>query len=166
MQLRSSWNRDDPRFLRQQPGNRDLRRCRFLLPRNIREHIHQGLVCLPVFLVETWNDVAKIGAIKLRALVDCAREEALPQRTEWHKADPEFIKSRQNLVLHLSPPKRIFALQGGDRLNGVGTTDRLNASPRTDRSALLYPAGSGPSRYRQRLRLALLDRRDAGRRDR
>src|SRR5208283_2907231 len=81
MQLRSSWNRDDPRFLRQQPGNRDLRRCRFLLPRNIREHIHQGLVCLPVFLVETWNDVAKIGAIKLRALVDCAREEALPQRT-------------------------------------------------------------------------------------
>src|SRR5208283_2907230 len=50
-----------------------------------------------------------------------------PNGREWHKADPEFIKSRQNLVLHLSPPKRIFALQGGDRLNGVGTTDRLNA---------------------------------------
>src|SRR5271157_5461589 len=126
MQLRCSGNRNNPRFLSKQPSNRDLRRCSLLLPRNVAKHIHKGLVRFPVLLIETWNDVAKIGAIELRFLVNCAREETLPQRTKWHEADAEFIESRQNLALHLSPPERIFALHGGDWLNGVRTTDRLN----------------------------------------
>ena len=126
MQLRSSGNRDDPRFLSQQPGNRDLRRCSLLLPRNVAEHIHQGLVRFPVLFVETGNDVAKIRAIELRVLVDSASEEAFPERAERDKANPQFLKRRQNLALRLSPPERIFALQCGDWLNGVSKTDCLN----------------------------------------
>src|SRR5271165_2291653 len=126
MQLRSSGNRNNPRFLSKQPGNCDLRRCSLLLPRNVTKHIHKGLVRFPVLLVETGNDVAKIRAIELRILVDCAGEEALPQRAEWHKTNAEFFKRRQNLALRISPPERIFALHGGDWLNGVRTTDRLN----------------------------------------
>ena len=105
MQLRSSGNRDDPWFLSEQPGDRDLRRCGLLLPCNLGEHIHQSLVRFSVLLVETWNDVAKISAIELRILLDRAREETLPQRTEWHKANAEFIKSRQNR-LFLSDVKK------------------------------------------------------------
>ena len=88
MQLCSSGNRDDPRFLSKQPSNRDLCRSSLLLPRNVAEHIHQGLVRFPVLLVETGNDVAKIGAIELRVLVDCAREEALPQGLNATKPMP------------------------------------------------------------------------------
>ena len=105
MQLRGSGNRNDPRFLSQQPGNRNLGRCRLLLPGNVAEHIHQGLIRFPILFVETRNDVAKVGAIELRVLVNRTGEKAFSQRTERDKANSEFLKRRQNLVLRLSPPK-------------------------------------------------------------
>ena len=59
-------------------------------------------------------------------VTDCAREVALPQRTERHKSDAQFVKRRQNLPLRLPPPERIFALQGGDRLDGMSMAYNLN----------------------------------------
>src|SRR5208337_1693177 len=53
----------------------------------------------------TRNDVAKVGPIELRVLVNRTGEKALSQRTERDKANSEFLKRRQNLVLRLSPPK-------------------------------------------------------------
>jgi hypothetical protein len=77
MQLRSSGNRNDPRFLGKQPGNRDLRRCALFLCRNFAEHVYQSLVRFAILLVETRNDIAEIGAIELRVLVNRTGEKTL-----------------------------------------------------------------------------------------
>src|SRR5690348_8681217 len=105
MQLRSSRNRNDPRLLGKQPRNRDLRGSSFLLCRNLAKHIHQSLVRFAILFVEPRNDITEIGAIELCVLVDRTGEEALSQRTERDKANSEFLKRRQDLLLRLSPPE-------------------------------------------------------------
>ena len=62
-----------------------------------------------------------------RVLVDLAREEALAQRAVRHEADAELLQRRQHLRLGRPPPQRVLALEGGDRLDGVGPADRLHA---------------------------------------
>lgn len=52
-------------------------------------------------------------------VIDLAGQKAFTERTERHEADAKFFKRRQNLLLRLAPPQRIFALQSGDRLHGV-----------------------------------------------
>ena len=37
------------------------------------------------------------------------------------------VKGWQNFLLRVRVPERVFALDCGDRLNGVGSTDGLNA---------------------------------------
>ena len=102
MQLRGAGDRHDPRLLSQQPGERDLGGRR-LLPRcDSREQIDQGLVCLARLRREAGNDVAEIGAVERRVLVDRAGEEALAQRAEGDEADPEFLKRRQDFLLGLA----------------------------------------------------------------
>jgi len=76
---------------------------------------------------EAGNDVAEIGAVERRVLVDGAREEALAQGAEGDESDPEFLERRQHLLLGLPPPQRIFALNRRDRLDGVRAADRLHA---------------------------------------
>ncbi len=63
----------------------------------------------------------------LRVFVDLAREKALAQRAERNESDAEFLQRRQDLLLRLSPPQRVFALQRRDRLDGVCAADRLRA---------------------------------------
>src|SRR5690606_35193453 len=96
--------------------------------RNHAEHIHQRLVRLKCLGRKARNDAAEVVLAKSRAGVDGAGQEAFAQRTEWHKADPEFFQSRQNFTFRLAPPQRELALQGSDGLDGVGTMNRLRAS--------------------------------------
>ena len=127
MQLRGARDRNDPRLLGEQPGERDLGRRRLLPLRDLAEQIDQGLVRLPGLRREARDDVAEVGAVERRVLVDLAREEALAQRAERNEADAEFLERRQHLLLGLPPPQRVFALECRDRLDGVGATDRLHA---------------------------------------
>jgi hypothetical protein len=60
-------------------------------------------------------------------LVDLSREEAFPQRAEWHEADAELLERRQDVRLRSSPPQRVLALERCDRLNGVSAADRVHA---------------------------------------
>ena len=76
---------------------------------------------------EAGNDVPEIGTVECRVLVDGAREEALAQRAEGNEADAEFLERRQELLLGLSPEQGVFALNRGDRLDGVRPPDRLRA---------------------------------------
>ena len=64
---------------------------------------------------------------KCRVSLDRAGEKTLAQRAERHEADAELLERRQDLVLRLPPPQRIFALQRGDRLHRVRAADRLHA---------------------------------------
>ena len=77
--------------------------------------------------VEAGDRAAEVGAVEGRGLVDLPREEALAERAERHEADPELLEGRQDLLLRLAPPERVLALQGRDRLDGVGAADRLHA---------------------------------------
>ena len=77
--------------------------------------------------IEARDGVAEVGAVEGRGLVDLPGEEALAERAERHEADPELLERRQDLLLGLAPPERVLALQGGDRLDGVGAADRLHA---------------------------------------
>ena len=127
MQLRRARDRNHPGFLRQYPGDRDLRRGRVLALRDAGEQIYQRLVRLPIILLEARDTIAEIGAVERGLLVDFTRKEAFSERAKGHKSDSELFKRRNNLRLRLSPPEGVFALQGSDKLNGVCAPDRLHA---------------------------------------
>ena len=76
MQFRGAGNRNDPRLLGEQPGERDLSRCRFLPFRDRCQQIDQRLIRFPSLRRKARDDVAEIGAVERRVLVDLAREEA------------------------------------------------------------------------------------------
>ena len=91
------------------------------------EQIDQRLVRLARLRREARERVAEVVAVERRVCVDRAGEEALAQRAERHEADAEFFERRQDLLLRLAPPQRIFALQRRDRLHRMRAADRLRA---------------------------------------
>ena len=125
--FRGARDRHNPRLLRQQPRERDLRRCRLLPLCDRAKQINQRLIRFPSLRRKARDDVAKVGTVERRVLVDLAREEAPAQRAEWNEADAEFLKRRQHFRFRRSPPQRVFALERRDRLDGVGATDRLHS---------------------------------------
>jgi hypothetical protein len=94
---------------------------------DLGQQIDQRLIRLPVLRREARDRVAEVGAVERGRLVDLPREEPLAERAEGHEADPELLEGRKDLRLRLSPPQRIFALERGDRLDGVCATDGLYA---------------------------------------
>lgn len=87
----------------EQPGERDLRRGRLLLRRDLAQQIDQGQVRCPGLRGEARDSVAEVRAVERRALVDLAREEALSQWAEGNEADPELLERWQHLRFRLSP---------------------------------------------------------------
>src|SRR5664279_358323 len=120
-------NRHYPRLLRQEPGQRQLSARHVLAGRDDCQHIHQSAIGLAGLRREARNDVAKVGTVKNRVLIDLAGEKSPPERTERHKANAQFLERRQNLRLGLAPPQRILALQSGNGLHGMGATNGLGA---------------------------------------
>src|SRR5215467_3927550 len=104
MQLRGARNRHDPRLLREQPCKRDLSRRDFLRACEFADQIDEDMIRHAVLLRETWDDVAKIVFIELRFFVDLAGEKALAERTEWDKANAQFIESGNHFRFRLPPP--------------------------------------------------------------
>jgi hypothetical protein len=62
VQLRGTGDGDDPRLLREQPGERDLGARRSLLVRDLAEHLDQGLIRLAVLRGEARDGIAEVGA--------------------------------------------------------------------------------------------------------
>src|SRR5437879_5756593 len=104
MKLRRPGDWNDPRLLRKQPSQRNLSRCRLLPFCDVGKQINQGLIRLSSFWGEARDNVAEIGAVELRILVDLAREEALAKRAKWNKSDAEFFEGRQHFLFRASPP--------------------------------------------------------------
>src|SRR5439155_9781446 len=101
--------------------------CRLLPFCDRFEQINESLIRCSSLRRKARNDVAEIGAIELRILVDLAREEALTQRAKRNEPDSEFFESWQHRLFGLPPPQRIFALHCGDLLDCVCATDGLRA---------------------------------------
>ena len=125
MTLGGSRDRHDPRLLRQQPGQGDLRRRHALALRYLPQHAHQRLIGPARFGAEARHHVAKIAAVKGGVLGDGAGEKALAERAEWHQTDAQRCQRRQDFTLRLAPPQRIFALQRRDRLHRVSSPNGL-----------------------------------------
>jgi len=49
------------------------------------------------FRSKSWNDATKIRTAEFRIFVKISREKPLTQRTERHKTNSQFLKSRQHL---------------------------------------------------------------------
>ena len=113
--------------MREQPGECDLSRGRVLALRNIAEQVDQCLVRLESLRRKARQRAAEIGAVEFRVFVNLASQEALSKRAIRHKADAKLLKGRDHLGFGFAPPQRIFALERGDRLDRVGTSDRLHA---------------------------------------
>src|SRR5271157_5776954 len=127
MQLRSARDWNDPRFLGQKPGERNLSRCGLLPFRNPAEQVDQRLVRFESLRRKARQRAAEIGAVEFRVFVDLARQEALPKRAIRHETNPEFLECGYHFLLRLPPPQRVFALQCGERLDRVGAANRLYA---------------------------------------
>src|SRR5271165_1531356 len=102
-----------------------------------RQEIDQGEVRLARRLREARHDVAEVVLRERGLVVDRARQEALSERAEGHEADSQLFERRKDLVLRLAPPQRVLALQGRDRLNGVGAADGLHAGLRKPKKSYL-----------------------------
>src|SRR5208283_498854 len=118
---------NDPRLLREQPSESDLSKCRLLPFCDRAQKIDQGLVSFQSLRRKARHDVAEVGLIELRLLVDLSREEPFTKRTEWNESDSEFFERPQQFLLRPSPPQRVFALDGSDRLDCVRAADRLHS---------------------------------------
>src|SRR6266571_5370640 len=127
MQLRGAWDGNNPRLLGKQPGERDLRRGRLLPCGDLAQQIHQGLIRLESLRREARERAAEVGAVERRVFVDLSREEALPQWTIGNEANAEFLQGRQHFRFRSSPPQRVLALEGRERLDRVRAADRLHA---------------------------------------
>ena len=91
VQLRGARDRNDPRLLREQPRQRELRGGR-LLPSCYPGHpIHQRPIRLAILGREAREAVAEVGAVERRVLVELPREEASSERTERDEADSELL---------------------------------------------------------------------------
>src|ERR1700733_13170937 len=127
MELRRARDGYDPRFLGEQPGERDLRRSGLLLLCESAKYIDQRLIGLAILRREARDDVAEILLVELRLLVDRTGQEAFAERAKGNESDAEFFERRDDFSLRLSPPERIFALESRHGLDFVCATNRLDA---------------------------------------
>ena len=65
------------------------------------EQIDQRLIRFPRLRRKAGNDVAEVGAVERRVLVDLSREKAFPERAERNEADAEFLERRQHFRFRL-----------------------------------------------------------------
>ena len=144
VEFRGSWDRDDPGFLRQQPGERDLRRCRVLSFGKCSQPVHEGEIGLAILLRKTRHDVPEVVGIERGVRIDLAGEKSLAERTERDESDAQFFQRRQDLLFRLTPPQRVLALERR-RLSGPRVPGGSSAHPPLiDRSASLCLGESGP----------------------
>lgn len=81
-------------------------------------------VVVEVLALEAW--IAGAVEVAFRVVLcplGTAGQEAAAQRAERHQAGSELLEQRQDTRLQLTLPQRIFALEGGDGVDGMGAPD-------------------------------------------
>src|SRR5665647_526512 len=71
------------------------------------------------------NSTAEVFRDEGGVLVHFPCQKTLAKRTKRHKANPQFFERWDYFIFRLTPPQRVFALQGCNRLNGMCTADNL-----------------------------------------
>src|SRR5262249_12056896 len=124
-ELRRAGNRHDPRPLCEQPRKRDLRGRGLLSDCHGCKELDERPIRFARLRFEARKRVAEVVLVERRRRVDTTRQETLAERAEGDEADAELFERRDHVPLGYPVPERILALQRGDWLNGVRTTDGL-----------------------------------------
>src|SRR5258705_2046320 len=98
MTLRRPRNRHDPGLLRQQPRERDLRRCYLLPLRERRQPVDKRQIRLAILGCEARDDVPEVRTVEGSLFVDLPSEEPFAQRTEGYEPDAQLLERRQYLL--------------------------------------------------------------------
>src|SRR5262249_17351307 len=125
LDLGSARDGNNPWLLCEQPGECNLCRSRSLLLREPANHVDQSLICFAVLRCKAGHVVEEIILLELRVFADFSGEKASAERAEGNESDSEFLESWKDFSFGLSPPKRIFILQGRDRLDSVRTANSV-----------------------------------------
>ena len=131
--LRGPRDRHDSRCLGQEPGKRKLRWGCALSLTDRPQTVDKSLVRPPRLNREARQLVAIVCAVEGGVLVDGPSEETAPQRAVWHEPYAQLRTDREYLVLRLSPPQRVLALDRGNSLDGMRTAERRCPSSLTTR---------------------------------
>src|SRR3977135_2935290 len=107
-------DRPDVVAARQEPGARDLRHGHAALLRSRLERPKQRQVLLEVAFLETWMGRAGVARNEIVTLAKAAAQEAAAERRVGDEPDAELFQSRQDLVLDVARPQRIFSLDRRD----------------------------------------------------
>ena len=122
-QLARAGNGHDPGFLRQQPGQCNLCRGGILLFGDLLKQFHHARLALIA------SGVKRGLRLRMSVLSKVVFSSILPVRyprpSGLYGTSPMPSSSQVGRTdfFDLSPPDRIFALQGSDRLNGMGAAD-------------------------------------------
>ena len=127
VQLRGAGDGDDPRLLREEPGEGDLGGGGAEAGGDLCDEGDEGLVGLAVFFGETGEGVAEVVLFEAGGGGDGAGEKAAAKRAEGDEADAEFFQGGEDFFFGLAPPEGVFALEGGDGVDGVGAADEVGA---------------------------------------
>ena len=96
LKLRRPRDRNDPRLLGEQPGERYLNGRRFLPFCDGAEEIDHCLIGFPGLRGEAGENGPEVSAaVEGNGGIDFPCEESLTQRAPWNEADPEFLACRQ-----------------------------------------------------------------------
>ena len=116
-------DRGDVVALREQPGQRDLRRCGARLGGDGLDLVDDAQVALEVLAGEARVGLAPVVVGELLGRADLAGEEAVAERRVGNEADAQLAQQRQQLGLRIAGPQGVLRLQRGDRVHGVGAAD-------------------------------------------
>ena len=110
--LRRAGDGHDPRLLRHQPGQRDLRGSGLLPLGPALQQLDERQVVRQVLRREAGLDAANVTLGEARLRVDGAGQETHAERAPRHEADAEFLAERDDLLFRPAPQHRIFVLDG------------------------------------------------------
>src|SRR5579872_6554867 len=119
LHLGRAGDRHDPRLLCEQPGQRDLGGSGILRRGYRGEQIDESLICLACLRREPRQETTEVVLGKGCRRIELSREEASAERTVWYESDGELLAGRHDLLLRITPPQRVFALQSRHGLHGV-----------------------------------------------
>src|ERR1051325_148024 len=122
-----SGNRDDILALRQDPGERELRRGTLLFPRHRLHRVGERQIALEVLALKARIVAAVIVRREVLGLLEPAAQESAPQRAVGDETDPQLAAGREDLLLGVSRPQRVLGLQCGDRMRRMRLADGLGS---------------------------------------
>ncbi len=128
MQLRGARDGNDPRLLREQPGQRDLRRRGLLSLRDRGRRARRERDSpsdSPASKRGTMLRKSDLSNFVFSSILPVRKP--LPSGLNGTKPIPSSSQRREDFLFGLSPPQRVLALERRDRLDRVRSPDRLRA---------------------------------------